>query len=353
MATFHLLTQYIWPDAAPTGLYAEQLATRLHDCGHDVRLIGGSGNYRALGRDKPPVPILHLDHFRGRRGNLGQVLIEYASVKRAFGRYIENFVRPKDVVVVTSAPPNTVRLARAIKQRGAHAIYWLQDYYPELIRGVRDYPASLRAAFGAFWDAQLERWDSVVKIGTNLGGPAINSVVIRNWPTLAFATITAPEPRTALYSGNLGYGHDIAQFTSACAKLRDEGFSLTIRADGPGVGQLPAWLSVQPLHSNPEKLKADLLRNEVHLIAGHPKIRRAIFPSKIWNSLALGRRLICTGFAGEMAAELEESRMAAFDTHLDQWTELLLGYMPAARTVSVPLSVPRPIMPELTPAAVG
>src|SRR3981081_2747626 len=104
MPTYHILTQYIWPDAAPTGLYAEQLATRLHEQGCDVRLVGGQGNYRTLGRDKPPAPILHLEHYQGRRGNLGQTFVEYASVKRAFQRYIDNVVKNGDVVVVTSAP---------------------------------------------------------------------------------------------------------------------------------------------------------------------------------------------------------------------------------------------------------
>ena len=333
MATVHLLTQYIWPDAAPTGLYAEQLATRLHDSGHDVRLVGGSGKYRSLGRDKPPVPIVHLEHFRGRRGNLAQVLVEYGSVKRAFARYIDNFVRRGDVVVVTSAPPNTVRLARGIKRRGARAIYWLQDYYPELIRGIHEYHPRLRAAFSSFWDAQLEQWDCVVKIGANLGGPATNSVVIRNWPTLTFATLSPPEPRSALYSGNLGYGHDVKAFASACEKLRNEGFKLTIRADGPGVRQLPSWMSVHPLHNDPEKLKADLLQNEVHLVAGHPKIQRAIFPSKIWNSIALGRRLVCTGFDGEMSDELERACVADYEQHLEQWVELVLTPSAAADRV--------------------
>src|SRR5205814_1869706 len=117
---------------------AEHLATRLHEQGCDVRLVGGKGDYRTLGREKPPVPILHLEHYHGRRGNLAQTFIEYASVKRAFQRYIENVVRNGDVVVVTSAPPNTVQLATTIKRRGARAIYWLQDYYPELVRGIHE-----------------------------------------------------------------------------------------------------------------------------------------------------------------------------------------------------------------------
>ncbi|MEY2545271.1 MAG: colanic acid biosynthesis glycosyl transferase WcaI [Verrucomicrobiota bacterium] len=324
MATFHILSQYVWPDSAPTGLYADQLATRLHEQGHDVRLVGGCGTYRSLGRDKPPLPVLHLEHYRGRRGNLAQVFAEYVSVKRAFADYIDNVVRHGDVVVVTTAPPNTVRLASRIKRRGGHAVYWLQDYYPELVRGIHEYPAPLRRAFSAYWDAQLSRWDRVVKIGSNLGGPSHNAVVIRNWPTISFEKNAAPEPRTALYSGNFGYGHDVDLFVTTCEQMRDQGYRLTIRADGRGVGALPAWLNVQPLHTDPEKLKADLLRHEVHLVAANPKITRAIFPSKIWNSIALGRRLVCTGFAGEMADELAHAQQAPFDTHLDQWTKLLV-----------------------------
>src|ERR1700731_4173811 len=168
MTTFHILTQYIWPDAAPTGLYAEHLATRLHERGYDVRLVGGNGSYRTLVREKPAVPILHLDHYHGQRASLVQTFFEYASVKRAFENYIARFVRSGDVVVATSAPPNTVQLANCIKRRGAQAVYWLQDYYPELIRGICEYPKALRLAFCAYWDSQLMQWDRVVKIGANL-----------------------------------------------------------------------------------------------------------------------------------------------------------------------------------------
>lgn len=324
MATFHILTQYVWPDAAPTGLYAEHLALRLHEHGCDVRLVGGSGNYRSLGRDKPPVPILHLDHYRGRRGNLLETLAEYRSVKRAFSHYIENFVREGDIAIVTTAPPNTVQLAESIKRRGARAIYWLQDYYPELVRGIYEYPAPIRYAFGRYWDGQLSRWDRVIKIGANLAGPSHNSLIIRNWPTLPFDHAPEPEAKTALYSGNLGYGHDVDLLVAECERLRDDGYKIDIRADGRGASKLPAWLKPQPLHNDPNRLKEDLIRHEVHLIAAHPKIQRAVFPSKIWNSIALERRLVCPGFSGEMLRELAAARVAPFREHLDQWTALLM-----------------------------
>jgi len=323
MGTIHLLTQYVWPDAAPTGIYAEHLAVRLQLAGADVRLVGGRGSYRRLERDKPIERIIHLDHYQGRRGNIWQTFVEYTSITRAFRRYISKSVRPDDVVVLTSAPPNTVILAPHIRRRGARSIYWLQDYYPELVRGLREYPAPLRKAFRHYWDGQLAQWDRVVKIGGNLGGPSENAIVIRNWPTLSFTVPSAPQPRTAIYSGNLGYGHDLDLLIAACAKLRVEGYRITMRTDGRGAARLPAWLNSVPLENDPGKLRDDLQRHEVHLIAANPRITQAIFPSKIWNSLAAGRELICTGFAGEMAAELEISQHAPFDQHLQQWVSLL------------------------------
>jgi len=347
---YHILTQYVWPDAAPTGVYAEQLAARLHQHGCHVCLVGGKGNYRPSGREEPDVPAIHLDHYCGRRGSLAQTFVEYASVKRAFQRYINNVVKSGDVVVVTSAPPNTVQLANDIKRRGARAIYWLQDYYPELIRGIREYPAPLRSAFSRYWDGQLLQWDRVVKIGANLAGPAQNSLVIRNWPTFKFAKVSAPESKTALYSGNLGYGHDIGLLVAACVQLRSQGYKIDIRADGRGAQQLPTWLKAQPLHSDPPLLKNDLRRHEVHLIAAHPNIQRAIFPSKIWNSIALGRKLICTGFAGEMLTELDAAKAATFDQHLHQWVQLIRGWDTCAQS----LRERRVVSPgELTTAAVA
>jgi hypothetical protein len=324
MPKIHILSQYIWPDGGPDGILAEQLALRLQENFVEVQLVGGSGTYRVSGRPKPDLPILHLDHFRGRRGNLVETVAQYRAVARAFRDYIGKSVREGDVVIVTSAPPTTVSLAMSIKRRSAHAIYWMQDYYPELARAIYDYPRFLRAALGGYWDHHLSRWDRVVKSAANLGRSLPNEIVIRNWPTLDFTDRPQPEPRTALYSGNLGRAHDVDLFVRQCEQLRDAGYKIDIYADGCGVAQLPVWLAPKPLQPNPEKLRQDLVGHEIHLIAAHPKIQRAIFPSKIWNSIALGRQLICTGFAGAIATELEEARRAPFASHLEQWTKLLL-----------------------------
>jgi glycosyltransferase involved in cell wall biosynthesis len=343
MPAIHILSQYIWPDGGPDGILAEQLALRAQQSGFDVRLVGGTGVYRQSGRAKPDLSILHLNHYRGRRGNFAETIAQYHAVKRAFRDYITRFVRADDVVIVTSAPPTTVTLAKAIKQRGAHAIYWLQDYYPELARAICDYP--FRGALCGWWDLRLRQWDRVVKSAANLGRSLPNERVIRNWPTLEFDEITPPKPRTALYSGNLGRAHDVDLFVRQCEQLRDDRYKIDIYADGPGVAQLPAWLDPKPLQPNPETLRQDLLGHEVHLIAAHPKIQHAIFPSKIWNSIALGRRLICTGFSGAMARELEAAQQSNFDRHLDQWLALIASFARGGEPVVAP-----PIQAELAVA---
>ncbi len=82
---------------------------------------------------------------------------EYESVREAFGRYIRSHVAANDVVVVTSAPPTTLFLHRAIRSRRAIGVYWLQDYYPQLIRAVWDAPARAARLLDRLWRRELGR----------------------------------------------------------------------------------------------------------------------------------------------------------------------------------------------------
>ena len=183
-ATVHVLSQYLWPDDAPTGIYAEQLADSLARAGASVRLVGGQGAYRSGRRTAPRTPIVRLSHYEGRRGALASTAREYESVREAFGAYIRRQVAENDVVVVTSAPPTTLFLHRAVRARRAVGLYWLQDYYPQLIRAVWDAPALLRRLLDRLWQRELGRWPHVVKAAGNLGYARANATVIRNWNTL-------------------------------------------------------------------------------------------------------------------------------------------------------------------------
>lgn len=318
-----MLSQYLWPDDAPTGLYAEQLADALSRDGQRVVLVGGEGTYRSGKRPPPHTPIERVKHLHGKRGNLPSSALEYVSVQQAFRRYIASAVGRGDVVIVTSAPPTTLGLHREIRRAGAVGVYWLQDFYPELLRGLWDAPAVVRAAMARFWTAELRRWPRVVKAAGNLGYDGPNACVVRNWETLDVGPPRPPKPRTALYSGNLGYAHDVPSFVAACERLRTDGYAVTVRGDGPGMQQLPAWIRVEPPLADTLALVESLWDAELHLIAGHPRFGGAVFPSKFWNVHATGRQVMATGFDAAMTAELAIAQATPAGAQLQAWTELV------------------------------
>ena len=319
----HVLSQYLWPDDAPTGIYAEQLADAVAASGVRVRLVGGTGTYRAGERPAPATAIERVTHREGKRGRLISTALEYESVRRAFAAEIERSVSPGDVVVVTSAPPTTIGLIRQIHARGARGVYWLQDFYPELIRGVVDFPRPLRRRFAAAWAARLARWDLVVKAAGNLGYDGANARVIRNWPTLDLGAPRPFRPRTALYSGNLGWGHHLPSFLALCGKLRGEGFEITVQGDGPGLARLPDWIRSGPALKKPSDLVRAYWDAEVHLVAGHPDLTTAVFPSKFWNARATGRAVLFSGLAGAMEKEKAAAEESDYRRHLPDLASLV------------------------------
>lgn len=321
--TLHILTQFLWPDDAPTGIYAEQVADSLLLRGHKVILVSGSGTYRKGSRPAPCTPILRIPTFNGLRGNLASTTREYWSVTRSFSRYISTNVLPGDVVVLSSAPPTSLFLHKLIRTKKSVGVYWLQDYYPQLIRGLWEPPAWVLKRMEKSWGRALASWNFVVKAAGNLGYEGPNARVIRNWNTLDPGAPRPAKPRTALYSGNLGYGHDIHAFVQLCERLREDGFTISVRGDGPGMGKLPAWIHPEAPLADQESLLASYWAAEVHLVAADPKITRAVFPSKLWNSLALGRRVLASGFDGPMAGELGIALKSDFKSHLPEWTLFL------------------------------
>lgn len=323
--TIHILTQFVYPDDAPTGLYAEQLASRLWKAGTPVRLVGGSGSYRTRLHPPPPedLPILHLPHHRGRRGNKASEAVEYVAVTRAFAQYITREVRPGDTVIVTSAPPVTIGLHRTIHHRGARAVFWLQDYYPHLLRGLWSLPGPVWSLVQGAWDIELGRWDRVVKCAGNLGYDHPNAVIIRNGPTLDLGPARPFQPGLCLYTGNFGYGHDHHAFVAVCKELRDRGCSIVAAGDGPGLHKLPRWINRRPACQSADELISAYWSAEFHLVAGHPGIDGGVFPSKIWNAHATGRTVVTTGFGPAMQREWNRARHTTAHERWTAWAQVL------------------------------
>jgi hypothetical protein len=238
--------------------------------------------------------------------------------------------------VLTSAPPTTLFLHGTVRARGATGVYWLHDYYPQLIRAVWDPPRVLRRLMGRLWDHHLAAWGHVVKAAGNIRCPVEEAPTIRNWNTLDLGAPRPARPRTALYSGNLGWGHHLPSFLELCRQLAGEGYEITVRGDGPGMRGLPSWVQAAPPLTDPEALIRSYWDAELHLAAGHPLIPDAVFPSKIWNALAAGRPVRISGCGPAMLEELEVARRARPADHLREWVRFVASLLapPAARQAS-------------------
>ncbi len=326
MPRCHILSEFIWPDGAPTGIYADQLADALHQTGISVVRVGGKGSYRKTSRPRLEAELIYLDHFCGQRGNLISTARGYGSIFRIFENYISAQVESGDLVLVTSAPPLTLHLATSIRQKQAIPVYWLQDYYPELVAGLHC-PHPLRRILHHWWHHHLKKWSVVVKISSNLDYSGENSVVIRNWPTLSIGAEKPFIPKRALYLGNLGYGHCLPSFLKRCRELHEDGYSIMVRGDGPGMRRLPSSIEVGPHPADENELVELLWSAEAHLVAAHPRIQGALFPSKFWNARATGRTILTSGFSGAMKAELDLAAVSDLESPLNEWCQLIHNRM--------------------------
>lgn len=335
MPKIHIINQYVWPDGSPVCLISEQLAVYLTKQGIPLAMVGGAGEYRPSSRLKPEINLINLSTRTFPRNNIFQILAEYVSVFRTFCRYIKTNVKPGDTVLITSAPFLNVLLRRFVPKQSVTTIFWLFDYFPASIYSL-NLPKFIYKGIRWWWDHELKQYDSVIKISSNLGYFGSNAVVYRQWPMIAIEPDPSIVPqKKALYTGNLGIAHDVEALVIECTKLRDAGYEINFHADGPGLDKLPDWLKTRSrgvFKSSAELVRA-LHEHEVHLVTGTPGTDELSFPSKTWNSIASGRRVIACGFSGKMLEEFDMSVAADYKRHLPDLAEFVLAKAKIAQPV--------------------
>lgn len=319
----HILTQYIWPDGSPVCMMSEQLGEALKEKGVEVVMVGGRGKFRESTRNKPIIDLIHLPTLAMPRSKVMQILIEYISVIKHLWKYIKLNIKEEDAVIVTSAPFLTF-LLRYILPKKSIKIYWLFDYFPPSVISLYKFPKFIKKYLDKLWEVELKKWTIVIKISKNLGYWGSNAVIFRQWPPINIETTEIEPQKKALYTGNLSLVHDIDDLVKECNKLRLQGYMINFYADGPGTTKLPNWINLRPTFKDNESLIKALYEHEIHLITGTYDIDDYCFPSKIWNSLAIGRKIIGCGMKGKMREEFEICLQSNFKYHKDNLRDFVL-----------------------------
>lgn len=322
------INQFYAPDHAATSQLLTELCEDLAAEGEDVTVIASRGTY--LGGGKLPAAEVRagVRVVRPWATSLGK-----ASVPRRLADYLSFWAtavasaateaRP-DVMLVLTTPPMIASGGVLVSAaRGVPLVTWVQDVYPEVAVAFGVIAAGHPAAtgFSLLQRATYRAARRVVALSAGMGerlvsqgAPRERLRVIPNWADGRAIYPLAHEENpfrrehdlegrfVAMYSGNLGVGHDVATFLGAARlldKTRPEVLFLFIgdgsrRAEAEALGRglrNVRFLPYQPY----ETLRQSLSAADVHLISLREGLEGLLVPSKLYGALASGRPVMYVG----------------------------------------------------------
>jgi colanic acid biosynthesis glycosyl transferase WcaI len=321
------INQFYAPDHAATSQLLTELCEELAAGGDDVTVIASRGTYQ--GGDKLPKTEVRagVRVVRPWATSLGK-----ASVPRRLCDYLSFWAtaiasaateaRP-DVMLVLTTPPMIASGGVLVSAaRGVPLVTWVQDVYPEVAVAFGVISAG-HPATGFAWlqRATYRAARRVVALSAGMGerlvaqgAPRESLRVIPNWADGKALRPLAHEENpfrrehdlegrfVAMYSGNLGVGHDVETFLGAAQRLektRPEVLFLFI-GDGGRRAEAEAlarglnnvrFLPYQPY----EMLRQSLSAADAHLISLREGLEGLLVPSKLYGALASGRPVMYVG----------------------------------------------------------
>ncbi len=320
------VNRFFYPDLAPTGLHAADVAFDLAAAGHEVHAVtsrlayDGGGSGYAAEETVRGVQVHRVWTTRFGRGSIIGRACDYASFYSSAGWRLLWLLGAGDVVVAKTDPPLiSVVAALAARLRGARLVNWLQDVFPEAAArsGMRLLSGPLGALARVLRDWSVRRAVVNVVLGERMAVevgrlvPGVRLRVVPNWADGAAVRPVAPGASALRrewgfdgkfvvgYSGNLGRAHDCETLLAAARLLageRDVVFSFTgggfhfarVRAAGLANVQVRGYV--------PEaRLRESLAACDVHLVTLLPALEGLIVPSKFYSVAAAGRAAIFIG----------------------------------------------------------
>lgn len=322
-----LINQWLPPNVAPTGVLMAQLAQALIDRGFAVTALCRSA--ASPGNEAPYVEVIE------RVPNTPRRLLDKLSAWPRFAHAVLGHLRARvaagDVIVVSSDPPlffgHVIALAQ---QRGAKAIHWSQDVYPEVLAAYQPWLRWPLAPLKWWRNRALRGAAATVVISEGMAQRLTRSrgrlVTIANWPTHTHPDSVASIPPGSRhddqelvigYSGNLGRVHEFGTLVAAAARLLPEHrVRFFITGEGPRLAELKAAVVHHGVEARFEfaapvpasGLARILAASDVHFVSLQACFDGLVLPSKLYGIAAAKRPILFCGAArGEVAALIAAS----------------------------------------------
>lgn len=316
------VNRFFYPDLAPTGQLAADVAFDLAAHGREVHAVTSRLSYdapgRALAADETVrgVRVHRVWTTRFGRGTLPGRALDYASFYVSATLKLLALLRAGDVVVAKTDPPLVSACAAfAAWVRRARLVNWQQDIFPEAavelgfgslagvlgcpIRMARNWSLRRAAANVALGERMAARLRGIV--------PRAPVHVIHNWADGARVRPIREMGRdgrfVAGYSGNMGRAHELETILEACLRLKDEpAFAFVFTGGGQKRAQIEEAVRRHGLSNvelrpyvEEEHLAESLGACDVHLVSLLPRLVGLIVPSKFYGVAAAGRPAIFVG----------------------------------------------------------
>lgn len=333
-----LLNQYYAPDEAATAQLLGDLGEALAAAGHEVTAVCSNRSYGDPQRVYPRREILAgVSVVRvgtsgfGRSGVFGRVLDYGFFLVGALVRVA--LIRNVDVIVSLTTPPLVSLVGNLVARvKGARAILWSMDVYPDLAFALGKIRSKslLGRVFSFLARTAAKSAHRVVALGESMAGHltvyGTPVEVVHSW---ADGDAIAPNPETVrafregrgwgdrfivMYSGNLGLAHEFETVTAGIRRLATERPEIlfVFAGVGPRLHAVQSTLSGSKnveFHGyvSRDRLGASLTAADVHLVTLKPQMPGLVVPSKIYGILAAGRPTVYVGpSAGEVYEIVQE-----------------------------------------------
>ena len=310
-----IINQFFWPDSAPTGILAADVAVELVRRGHRVTVLCGGTEYsQTAASERPPVEIVRVSGTSFRRTTGGR-LLSWSSFLA--GSMMRSLLLPRfDLVLTMTTPPGLALTGVLLKRlRRTKLCIWEMDLYPDVAAATGALsPTSLMyrsAANTMYWARAQADW--IIALGECMksrlmdhGLPAENLSICENWADSSQIKPKDPPPTPPLrilYSGNLGLAHEIETISQAMLRLReDPRFHFFFAGGGALREELKRFCLTNRLtnvefrpYCEQDRFSESLGSCHIGLVTLNNGCQGAVVPSKAYALMAAARPVLFIG----------------------------------------------------------